>query len=315
LTSLGLHDLGTIGQSGGILHPELFLGQEAQSLARWPNILTNGSWQWAYTRDCVRGPGQNCSNSNGFTWRTNSTLGPPPAVQHKWGSERAPWLHGYWTFDWRDTYIPLASVDDAKEAMLVDSAYSKDMAKANKGARYVALNLLSELDSPGEYYIDRTNGSPTRGMLYFQPHSGQWPADGAMGAFVSVAPHVIDLQGASSVSFSGLRVEHARGTAIVGTNATSITFTNTTVANGGGGGIDLSGNGLLVDNCEVYGVGGTGLAIRGGLHRSLMRSNNLVRRNYIHHYARWTRWGWDPRIQIDSDSRSMCILILDRCAY
>jgi hypothetical protein len=95
LTKLGLVDLGKFGGSGSELHPELFIAEEAQVLARWPNVLANGSFQWAYTQDCVHTFPKNCSNSSAFTWRENDTrVGAPPALEHAWNKELDPWLHG-----------------------------------------------------------------------------------------------------------------------------------------------------------------------------------------------------------------------------
>jgi len=110
LTALGMEDLGTVlpaasGPAGHPelgatppLHPQLFVAEASNWLARWPNARNLTSWQWAYTKDCVSsscGGGCNCSSSdiNGFSWRTTETNGSgiPPAVAHSWVRKNALW--------------------------------------------------------------------------------------------------------------------------------------------------------------------------------------------------------------------------------
>ena len=170
------------------------------------------------------------------------------------------------------------------------------------GDRWSAVDLLAELDAEGEYWVDRgncngTSTSPTVGMLYFLPPSA---ADGdgqhadLSGGFISVADTVLKLQdGAAFLTFEGLSFAHARGTIFttdVNASVSNITVTNCTISNGGGGGISIKvGRGVVVEQTEIFGVAGTALEIRGGHHRSLRRGDNIIRGNFLHHYARWFR--------------------------
>lgn len=55
-----------------------------------------------------------------------------------------------------------------------------------KGGRWYAVNILAELDSAGEYYIDRAAG-----VLYLWPTAPLTPAnDGVSGVFASSLQHV-----------------------------------------------------------------------------------------------------------------------------
>ena len=311
LTALGLEDLGTVlptkpnasagHKYAGVLHPQLFIAQQSSLLARWPNARNQTSWQWAYTRDCLSSSCSshcNCSapDITGFSWRTSETNGSgvPPAVAHNWAGESDPYLHGYWRVDWRDGYLPLSGIDAAHNGLLVGeaAAAAAPLDKVKTGSRYLVFNLLSELDHEREYYISRSG--PTQGMLYFQPPAGTWPppagSDALAGAYVSSATHLIVLQpGAEYISFKGISWEHARSTVITSNGApvTHITIDGCTVANSGGGGIDLVGFHNTVSDSKVFNVGGTGVSVKGGMHRSLTRGENLVTRNEIHHYAQW----------------------------
>ena len=313
--TLGLSDFGAIKVGGADGPPvdtdmaELFFGGQPMHLARWPNQYANGSTQWAYT-----GPGTptGCTTAcTGFELRNNGSVGPLAPSQSRllaWAKEaheRAPYLHGYWQFDWRDTYTPLGvgATGATGHIGTLKVADPSLLAKAELGARFYALNLLSELDAAGEYFLECTNGSaPARaghGMLYFYPPAGDW-ADLDQKIYLSMAPSLVVLgEGAAHVSFVGLRFEHSRGTAIASGGSGHvhhITIQNCTVANTGGGGnsrrggaIDLTGTSNLIDSCTVYGTAGTGVSLRGGFHVNLTRGENLMRNCEVHATSRWFR--------------------------
>ena len=178
--------------------------------------------------------------------------------------------------------------------MLVGETGGKNFGKVATGSRYYAFNLLSELDGDSEYYLSRSG--ETKGMLYFQPPAGTWPppADAGVkgGAYVSAASNLVVLQnGTEYVSFQGISWQHTRSTVITqqGATVSHITIDGCTVANSGGGGISLTGYGNVVKDTKVFNIGGTGVAVKGGLHLSLTRGENLVTGNEIHHYAQWHR--------------------------
>ena len=297
LTALGLNDLGALtpaessavelgansrGHGGGSTGTaELFFADQPMHMARWPNLFKNGSVQWAYTSS---GFPQNCSTAcTGFHWKT----APPNAA--KWAAEirtRQPYLHGYFLWDWRDVYMPLSGVDTT--AGVVSGPDASLLPKVGKGARWHTVNMLCELDSPGEYFISR-NGSDA-GMLYFIPPASASPGT-LDSAFVSVAQHVVSMAaGTSFVTLEGISFSHARDTIVTATGpVANITIRNCTVSNGGGGGINISGTGIAIEDSVVFGLAGTGVEIRGGHHKTLERGDNLVRRNHIHSYARWFR--------------------------
>ena len=320
LTALGVTELGCLVHGGGDQDQdvdgngiaELFYRDQPAVLARWPNLYPNGSNHWAYT---AGGWPMNCScgrpvcptaspSCNAFRWRDDSV--PPRAAA--WESEiearrrtnsQLPTLHGYWTWDWRDAYVKLSHVNAS--AGLVYGPSAAQLTRVSLGARWHVLDLKAELDAPGEYYIDRggcgsnqTSNSPTQGMLYFIPPTGMAESSDLSGAYVSVADSVLTLQdGSSFISFQSLQFAHSRGTIVKtapGASVSNITFTNCTISQGGGGGLSIkSGRGVVVEGTEIYGVASTALEIRGGHHRSLVRGDNIVRSNFIHHYARFFR--------------------------
>lgn len=79
--------------------------------------------------------------------------------------------------------------------------------QVKKNARYFGLNLLSELDAPGEYFVSREND-----LLYYQPavSMDKWAA--ADVPVLSVNATAVTLDGTRHIVLSGVAVAHATST-------------------------------------------------------------------------------------------------------
>ena len=63
----------------------------------------------------------------------------------RWLGEADPWLHGYWSFDWADNYVSVASITPRNSTIAISPA-TPALYGLVQDARYYALNLFSELD-------------------------------------------------------------------------------------------------------------------------------------------------------------------------
>ena len=191
------------------------------------------------------------------------------------------------------------TVDPSQRLISLQPSDINSASKADKRARWMAMNLISELDAANvsasgecshrralltlarslrqEYFIDASSG-----LLTYFPRPGATSDD----AFVSVSRSVIVMNHTQFVTLRGLRVEHTRGPAVTAQDVQNITLANCTVANTGTSGVELNGTSSTIQDCEVFGTGGAGLVVSGGMHRSLQRGDLLVEGNRIHHYAR-----------------------------
>ena len=80
---------------------------------------------------------------------------PRPA---RWNLQEGVWLLGYWTHDWCDEVIRVASYDKERKVITLAAPHSYGIIGGTWGAakrRFFALNALEELDAPGEWYLDR----------------------------------------------------------------------------------------------------------------------------------------------------------------
>lgn len=267
LKALNISDYGAM-QTGGLgdcQHDklELFYQQRSMVLARYPNILPNGTWAYV--------PVTGVPNASSVTMKVE---GNRPAI---WMREQSPWLHGYFAFDWYDMYAPLTAVD---VRVLSATLYSSVALGAQASGRFYAVNMFCELDAPGEYYVTAD------GMLYFITPDQQAP-DGS--GVVSVGENVLQASNVAYVTLQGLAFAHARKDGVVFNGVHNVTLNACNFSLNGGGGAVLEGVDSSILNSEAADVGCAGLTVMGGDVPTLTPASLLVDGNRVHHYGRWKR--------------------------
>ena len=120
----------------------LSYGGAAMTNARWPNAdpgSETAPWRWARAMGgCTSALGQ-----SSFTMETE----PEASRLLTWQSESEPFVHGYWEWDWGDSYAPGSRI--RRHGGGVSLTY-RGAPTCKKGARWMGVNLLSELDAPRE---------------------------------------------------------------------------------------------------------------------------------------------------------------------
>lgn len=261
----GITDFGEIEPRGygRPEHPaalELFFQDKPMTLARWPNR------DWAIIAAAPAG-----KDGGRFAYE-----GDRP---RRWLKAADVWLHGYWTQDWADSFVRVKSIDT--KAREITTAEPHGIYGYTPGKRYYALNLLEELDEPGEWYLNRKTG-----ILYFWP-----PAPIEQGkVFVSVLPAIVSMRNVSHVSLHGLTMELCRGTAVEMDGGEHNRIAGCIVRNTGNDAISISNgtdNGVV--SCDINGTGEGGIRLGGGERKTLTPGGNFAENNHIHHYSRWCR--------------------------
>jgi len=266
LKALGITDYGGV-KGGGI---ELFFNDRPMTLARWPNegfIRITGLVE----PGTVNVRGTKGSKTGKFMYE-----GDRPA---RWVGEKEAWVHGYWFWDWSDQRHPVESIDPAKKILAVKPPYHGYGYRV--GHWFYGLNLLCEIDQPGEWYLDRETG-----ILYFWP-----PSDVEKGrAVVSVIPTLVTIKDASHVTLRGFTLEACRGTAVSVGGGTENHVVGCTVRNLGGYAVRIGGaTDSGVYGCDIHDTGDGGIALSGGDRKSLTPARLYAENNHIHHYGRWNR--------------------------
>jgi hypothetical protein len=278
LKAQGIADYGKM-KSRGFSRPttpaglELFFNGQPMTLARWPDggFVKITDIPQAAGHDDDHG-GNIGKLEEGFFLKDDR----PKA----WKDTSNLWVHGYWAWDWANSYEKVASLD--VQTGLVKTAAPYGLYGYRKGQRIYFLNVLEELDSPGEWYLDAAGG-----MLYFWPPS---PLDKGH-AFVSVLEEpLVRLADASHVQIRGLTLQCTRGKAVEIRGGTGCLVAGCTIRNVGTDAVTIDGGTRHgVAGCEVSNTGDSGIKAAGGDRKALTRADHFIHNNHIHHVGRWSK--------------------------
>jgi len=300
LRSQGVTDYGGLTSRGfnrptAPAHLELFFNDQPMTVAQWPD-----AGQFA--------------TITGFTtpikneWGVESAGDLTGAFTYEgdrprhWAPSDNIWVHGYWGYDWANSYERVRRLDPV--ARTVETAPPHGNYSFTKRQRFYFLNILEELDQPGEYYVDRE-----RGILYFWPPTPLADAD----ILVSVLREpLVVFQDVCHLEFQGFTLEAGRGCGIriddVGgavipgnppvsascsnriAGGTGVVIAGCTIRNFGTWAVQIAGGTQhTVAGCEIYGTGDGGIDVNGGDRATLTPCHHAVLNNHIHHFARWSR--------------------------
>jgi len=147
-------------------------------------------------------------------WRTGSIT---PKTGRADGRAPECLVHGYWSWDWANSYERIERLD--LDQKLVKTAAPHGLYGFRKGQRFYFLNVLEELDQPGEWFLDRTSA-----LLYFWPPPRSPGVDARSSKGVKhdppeillsvLARPLLKLADVAHVTFSGLVFEATRGNAV-----------------------------------------------------------------------------------------------------
>ncbi|KRC59210.1 hypothetical protein ASE14_15695 [Agromyces sp. Root81] len=284
LGAAGIDDLGDILQTGMGLPPgaepaEIFFDGEPMTIARFPN---DGAYVKVGT---VSDPGGNPRQVLGGSatsrplppiYDEGATFGYADERPESWASTEGAWMYGYWYWDWADGNVEIESVDAATNQITTKNA-SHYSVRANQ--RYYYYNIPEELDVPGEYYLDRAEN-----VLYFLPPA---PIAGTTVALSLLTDPIVQIDGASHVTFSGIRFEHTRGDGIRIASGDHNRIVDSVIANLGGWGARIeAGVDNVVHRTEIARTGHGGVFVGGGDRPTLTRADNAVTESTIHDFSR-----------------------------
>jgi hypothetical protein len=265
LKAAGVTDFGDAVAKGK--RPELFFKTKPMTLARWPNE------GFAEVGDLVGGKPKTVHGKAGDEVGKFTYDGDRPK---RWSAEDEMWLVGFWFWDWAEGIDRIDSIDTDKRIISLKPPYHHYGYR--QGQRYYALNLLAELDAPGEWYLDRKTGK-----LYFWPPT---PID-EDDPILSILPTLISMDNASHVTFRGLTLEATRDTAVKIKGGSHNLIAGCVIRNTGRMAVQVDGGTRTsVVSCDIYNTGGGGINLIGGDRKTLTPGHNSAVNNHIHHYSR-----------------------------
>jgi hypothetical protein len=299
---------------------ELFFNGEAMQIARWPN---EGFVPIGKVIDKGSVPREDDFENRGGTFNYKYDRAD------YWKEANDIYLSGNWKAPYADDTIRVEKIDTEQKTIKLAYAHMYGIESGPAWCNYFVMNLLEEIDSPGEWYLDRNSG-----ILYFYP-----PADIKTGKVVVslLDEPMVAMEGASFVSFENITFEYARGIGIYIERGESNLIAGCTLRNMGvvavcmGMGIEpdkinrhqftgvpihrqlgswhehiyqnptfnrQAGKNHGVLSCDIYNIGAGAISMGGGDRLTLEPGGNYVENCEIHNYNRLDR-SYKAGINID----------------
>ena len=294
LRALGIEEFGELNRgalNGGPML-ELFLNGRALPMARWPN-----GREWAKYGKVIDAGSRPRWQEKPERPGTLEYTGDRPK---RWVDAPEIWLHGYWAFDWYDDVLKVAELDTEQRRITFTTPH---MYGLKSSRRFAALNLLEELDVPGEWVLERQSG-----LLYLYPPA---PMQDAQVVVSMLEQPLLRLTRTQHLTVQGLTFELGRGKAVEIRGGTDNLIAGCIIRNMGTGAASIgpaetksegrlrveTGDELLdgrrngVTGCDIYNVGTGGISLTGGCRRTLAPGGHFAENNDIHHYSRRKRTG------------------------
>jgi hypothetical protein len=272
LRALGLTNLPPfpVAYHGAPPGPELFFNDSRMTLARWPNQ------GWATVARIVE---------SGSRPRDGDKRGLIPSFEYSgdrpahWRAQDGVWLQGYWCYDWYDEVIKIAAIEPTARRIRLAAPHVYSLMQGNPSPRrYRALNVLEELDQPGEFLIDRSAG-----RLYLWP-----PAELAQAriTLATLDAPVITVQDVSHLVLRGFVVEAGLDDGIVVKGGVGCEVAGCDVRNLRRGGIRVHGGTRhRVTDCDIHHTGQGGLVLGGGDRKTLTAAGHEAVNNHIWRFS------------------------------
>ncbi|WP_158712733.1 right-handed parallel beta-helix repeat-containing protein [Parabacteroides pacaensis] len=264
--------------------PDLSYNNEWQILARWPNQ------GFAYAGKALgkilipKALNGNSGAKEGIFTYLNANV-------NRWKDEPDGKLGGYWFWDWNNSYQTIQKIDTVAKTIEL-----KDSCGYRHGLRYFGLNLFCELDTAGEWYLDRK-----RKQLYWYPPAGVNPAEKVEVVSLSVlnAPFMVSMENCSYVILDGLSFVETRGSGISVKGGSSCFIRNCRLERIGKDGIRMEeGTGHEIDGCFLSHLGNAGIYMKGGNRKTLTPANFVLKQTVVEYFSLFRRT-YCPAISAD----------------
>lgn len=286
LGSLGIKEFGAMQSRGfsrpiTISHPELFFKGQPLTLARWPN---EGAWE--RIAGFPEGTGEG-DEHGGTVGRLEEGFSFSSERPHEWSDLDDVWVHGYWSWDWANSYERVAAIDLDKH--LVKTAPPHGLYGFRKGQRFYFLNILEELDEPGEWFLDRKAAK-----LYVWPPASRKDDQTGFPAgewLLSLLPApLVTTRDVSHVTFRALQLEATRGTAVEIRGGTNVQIAGCAIRMIGDYGVWVEGGqGHRVVSCDIENTGDGGVSLSGGDRQTLSPGGHVVENCHFQKQGRWSK--------------------------
>ncbi len=237
-------------------HGEISFDGRSLQLARWPNddyakiaCAPKIKGEQTFTYDCNR-----------------------PKL---WTQAEEPWAIGFWGCGWADSQTRIGKIDIKHKTITLEG----NKGEIVKEARWRAINLLEEIDTPGEWYINRNSG-----VLYL------WPPAELKGKKLTISmlkEPMIKMDGAANLTIEGICFQNGRGGCIEIQNCKDVTIAGCKIKNMGERNIKIEGGANCgIVGCDIFDSGAGGIYMAGGDRENLIECGHYAINNHIWNFSR-----------------------------
>lgn len=312
LAAHGITDYGVLSRHGYYLANdlsevppmELYVNGQGMTLARWPN---EGTVQM----DQILDPGPTRRDPD--VHKRGGTFTYTYDRPQYWTQADDIWLDGIFGYSWEWSYNKIASIDTANKSITLKYGEMSGIFKNWYPDFHFAQNLLEEIDMPGEYYIDRSNGK-----LYYLPNAEFLASADPEITVTMLKTPMINALNASYVSFEELILENGRDSAAVIAGGSYTQIANSEIRNFTNSGVLINtqsrfyysdivpgpGTDNGVKNSHLHHIGGTAVTLTGGNPKTLEPGDNFVENSHIHDFAYYHK-AYNPGVHLSGVGNRM----------
>lgn len=256
--------------------PELFVNEERMNLARWPNegwttierFVETGMMDNDGSVGDALGNKKNAPKKVAKVGGTFGYAGDRPA---RWVNAKNVCLHGFWCFDWYDAIIPVESINTVSNTITFAAKHCYGIRKGNPSPRrWRAINLIEELDMPGEYYID----ADAKKLFLYPPKNFSSTSDVRIADTYMT---LIQVEGASNITLKNLTFAKCFATPLLIHNSERITVEDCKFTLLRQSAIHTANiKNCRIARCSISECGSGGISLNGGERKTLTKGGNIV---------------------------------------
>jgi len=261
----------------GSPNPKLMMGETEGIIARYPNtgylkmgkVLTNGNVDDGLWYESGTVGHKIDGEIRGFIMEFNDDR------IESWKSAKDAWLYGIFRWDWDDYQVKVETIDTENRTIETTHPYRDKVAEGRES--WYILNLLEEIDIPGEWYCDTEKGE-----LFIYP-----PQELRKDEKISLSfqkSDILSFNGAKNITFKEVTLTSTRAQCLKVENCDNLDFQYLEICYTAGDAMQIDGTNISVSGCYIHNIGKVGsISGHGGdNYNDLIPNGNIIENCWIH---------------------------------
>lgn len=196
----------------------------------------------------------------------------------KWQDLSYAWMHA-WVNGWYDASVRVKYDTDAAGIKAYNSLAHGGI---KQGAKVRFVNILEELDEPGEWYLN-----PEEQIIYIWLEAA--PKDSEI-KITAEKENLLKIFGAEYVEFENINFEGTCANAVEANEAVGVKFAGCGFENIGKTAVEFNNcEKCVIKSCDIKNIGRGGVAVSGGEKETLKKAENYIINTHISNFAEETK--------------------------